>query len=134
MWTCPKCERLFKTTNQSHMCVKKDIGELFVGKSDELVLAFDAIYQAVMDWNPNVASASIHAAVFTSKKAWLIIKPMKSELDVKFYHDQLISSDLVKKTSKMGKKHAHHIRINNEFQVTRECIDLLKIGYDFSLQ
>ena len=54
MWTCPKCDRKFKTTNQSHMCTTKDIGELFLDGSDELVLAFDRIMTEVMQWEPNL--------------------------------------------------------------------------------
>ena len=134
MWTCPKCNRNFKNTNQFHMCVEKDIGELFLDKPDELVLAYDAILQATESWTPNTQGASVHAIIFTSKKAWLIVKPMKSELDVKFYYSEPIASDLVKKTSKMGKKYGHHMRISEAWQVTSEMIELLRIGYKFSLK
>lgn len=134
MWTCPECNRNFKTTNQFHMCVKKDIGELFLDKPDDLVLAYDAILQATESWTPNTYGASVHSIIFTSKKAWMIIKPMKKELDVKFYYHEPIESDLIKKRSRMGKKYGHHIRISDEWQVNPPMIDLLKMGYDFSLQ
>ncbi|GAB5527316.1 MAG: hypothetical protein Roseis2KO_51880 [Roseivirga sp.] len=115
------------------MCVKKDIGELFLDKPDDLVLAFDTLCQRVMAWQPNTVGASVHSIVFTSKKAWLIVKPMKKDLDVKFYCDQPVDSVLIRRSSKMGKKHAHHVRLHNEFQITKELLDLLRIGYDFSL-
>lgn len=85
------------------MCVKKDIGELFLGKPDDLVLAYDAILQATETWTPNTQGASVHSIIFTSQKAWLIVKPMKKELDVKFYYGTTIESNLIKKVSKMGK-------------------------------
>ncbi len=116
------------------MCVKKDIGELFQDKPDELVLAYDAILQATENWSPNTQGASVHSIIFTSAKAWLIVKPMKKELDVKFYYGEPISSDLIKKVSKMGKKYGHHLRIANEWEVSQPVIDLLKLGYDFSIQ
>lgn len=133
MWTCPKCNRQFKIRNQSHTCVKKDIGELFLDKPDELVLAYDTLYQMVIPWLPNSVGATTKAIVFTSKKAWLIVKPMKQELDLKFYYHEPIQSDLIKRRGMMGRKHAHHIRVNHEDQVNGELLQLLKIGHDFSL-
>ena len=134
MWTCPECNRNFKTTNQFHMCVKKDIGELFIDKPDDLVLTYDAILQATESWSPNTQGASVHSIIFTSQKAWLIIKPMKKELDVKFYYHERIESDLVKKISKMGKKYGHHLRLSNEWEVSQPVIELLRMGFDFSLK
>jgi addiction module HigA family antidote len=61
MWTCPRCERRFKSPNQSHTCSDTTIGELFLDRSDELVLAFDRILQAVMQWQPNSVGAARHA-------------------------------------------------------------------------
>ena len=100
MWTCPVCNRKFKTTNQSHMCTTKDIGELFLDKPDELVLAFDRIMSEVMQWEPNYMGPSTKAVVFTNKKAWLIIRPMRKELDVKFYYHEELESRWVKRHSK----------------------------------
>jgi len=116
------------------MCVKKDIGELFIDKPDDLVLTYDAILQATESWSPNTQGASVHSIIFTSQKAWLIIKPMKKELDVKFYYHERIESDLVKKISKMGKKYGHHLRLSNEWEVSQPVIELLRMGFDFSLK
>ncbi|MEM1136166.1 MAG: DUF5655 domain-containing protein [Bacteroidota bacterium] len=133
MWTCPKCKRKFKSNNQYHICTTKDIGELFLDKSDELVLAFDRVMTEVMVWKPNDLGASIHSVVFTNKKAWLIIKPMKSVLDVKFYYKEIIESDLIAKRTKYPNKFAHHIRVASEEEVTPEIIKLLRMGYEYAL-
>ncbi|MEL7145989.1 MAG: DUF5655 domain-containing protein [Bacteroidota bacterium] len=134
MWTCPKCERKFKSTNQYHICTTKDIGELFIGKPDHLVLAFDRIMTIVMAWEPNYMGPSTHTIIFTNKKAWLIVKPMKKELDVKFYCAHKIDSDFVKKHVPYANKIAHHIRIKEEYEVDAEVVDLLKQGYDYAMQ
>ncbi|HAA14806.1 MAG TPA: hypothetical protein DCE41_25200 [Cytophagales bacterium] len=133
MWTCEKCNRVFQTTNQSHICVVKDVGELFVGKPDSLVLAWDALTQRVMEWQPNVYSASTKSIVYTSKKAWLIIKPMKAQLDVKFYHEEKLVSDRIKRHQNYRNKWAHHLRIHDELQVDREVLSLLRQAYDYSV-
>jgi len=133
MWTCPKCNRVFKARNQSHTCVNKDIGELFINRPDELVLAYDTLYNSVIDWKPNSVGATSKAIVFTSSKAWLIIRVMTDKLDLKFYYQEPIQSEMIEKRGMMGKKHAHHVRIANEEQVNSEMLELLKMGYKFSL-
>jgi hypothetical protein len=49
MWRCEKCNRKFKSKNQWHSCTDIDMGELFLGKSDELVLAFDKLTSMVSE-------------------------------------------------------------------------------------
>lgn len=133
MWTCPTCNRKFKSNNQSHMCTTKDVGELFLDKSDELVLAFDRIMTTVMQWEPNYMGASIHSVVFTNRKAWLIIKPMKKELDVKFYCADKVDSNRIKKYVQYPNKVAHHIRVKEDFEVDGAFIELLRHGYDYAM-
>jgi len=134
MWTCPKCERVFKTANQSHSCVPQDLGILFLDKPDHLVLAFDGIMSAVLQWEPNAMGASKNAIVFTNKKAWLIVRPMSKELDLKIYYDEIIPSPLVKKTTEYRGKHAHHIRIKEEIEITPQLLALLRKGFEFALR
>lgn len=134
MWTCPNCDRNFKTANQSHSCTDIDIGELFLGKPDDLVIAFDEILQLTANWEPNSVGTATRSTVFTSKKAWLVIKPMKSELDVKFYNDQPLESDVLKKVTEYNGKYAHHIRIKMPHQVTDEVMRLLREGFKYSLK
>ncbi len=134
MWTCERCQRNFKSTNQSHTCTTIDIGELFVGKPDDLVLAFDDILMGVAHWEPNSIGAARHSIVFTNHKAWLIVKPMKTELDVKFYHDTPIESDRFKRIKEYNNKYAHHIRIKHPNEINEAFFELLKLGYDYALQ
>lgn len=133
MWTCPTCERNFKSANQWHSCTQKDIGELFLDKPDELVLAFDTLVQQTASWGPMSIGAAKYSIVFASPKAWLIVKPMRRELDVKFYAEEVIPSERIRKTTAYGNKYAHHIRLRSEEEVDDEVLDLLKSGYRFSL-
>ncbi len=134
MWTCPSCERLFKTQNQSHSCVEQDLGILFENRSDNLVIAFDSLMTSVLNWEPNSIGASKNTIVFTNKKAWLIVRPMTKELDVKFYYDESLDGDVFKKITFYGGKYAHHIRIKDELEITSEVLDFLKIGFDFAMR
>ncbi|MEM9848840.1 MAG: DUF5655 domain-containing protein [Bacteroidota bacterium] len=134
MWTCPKCERQFKTANQSHTCSATTLDDLFAKSSDELILTFDRILSAVINWTPCSVGAAKKAVVFTSKKAWLILRPMTKELDLKFYYDEVLESECLHKTAAWGNKYAHHIRLRQEEDITEEVLRLLKKGHTFSLR
>ncbi|MEM8908030.1 MAG: DUF5655 domain-containing protein [Bacteroidota bacterium] len=116
------------------MCSTIEIGTLFEDKPDELVLAYDGIVQGVSNWQPNSIGASIHTVVMTSQKAWLIIRPMKKELDVKFYYDEILESERLKRVSKFGKKYAHHLRIKDPEELDEEIFELLRMGHEYSLR
>ncbi|MGD1843801.1 MAG: DUF5655 domain-containing protein [Salibacteraceae bacterium] len=133
MWTCPACERQFKTNNQSHTCTTKTLDDLFHDKPDHLVLAFDRVLNAVVHWEPNSVGVARHSVVFTNRKAWLIVKPMKKELDLKFYHHQPLEGDALRKVSFSMGKYVHHIRINDEHQVGPEVLELLRQGYQYAM-
>lgn len=133
MWRCPKCKRRFKSTNQSHSCTDIDMGELFIGKPDELVLAFDKLLQSVSKWEPNEVATATKSIVFTSNKAWLIVKPMKHVLDVKFYHEDELVSERFFKRSRWGKKYAYHFRFQHEDEIDDEVMEYLKLGFNYAL-
>lgn len=112
----------------------KDVGELFLDKPDALVLAYDDIITGIDSWKPVHIGAATHTVIVTSKQAWLIIKPMKSVLDVKFYTDYPIDSDRIKKIDEYGTKFGHHIRIKDPIEVDHDLFRLLKEGYDYSMK
>lgn len=130
MWTCPNCQRNFKSNNQSHMCTNKTLDDLLEGKSEQLILAFDALLIGIIDWEPCSVGASVNSIVFTKEKAWLIVRPMSKQLDIKFYSPEKIEHRLIKKTTHYGNKFAHHIRISDDLEVTNELLALLRKGYN----
>ncbi len=134
MWTCPNCERQFKTTNQSHTCGNVSIDDLFEGRPDDLVLAFDRLLALVVDWEPISIGTAKHTIVLTNRKAWLIVKPMRKELDIKFYYQEALESDLLHRVVSTYQKYAHHIRIRTAEEITEEMLGLLRKGYDYALQ
>ena len=134
MWTCPACQRQFKTANQSHSCVSTTIDDLFVDRPDHLVLAFDTLMTLVLHWEPVSFGASANTIVFTNSKAFLIVRPMTKVLDIKFYYDEPLSSEKLHKVSAFYGKYAHHIRIADEAEITDEVIELIRKGFEFGLK
>lgn len=134
MWTCPKCERRFKNDNQSHYCTNKSIDELFEGKPEDLILAFDKILIHVYEFGEVSIGASVNTVIFTNRKAFLILRPMSKVLDLKFYYDEALKSGKIHKVGAYGKKYYHHIRVKDEYEVDDEVIQLLKKGYNQGLK
>ena len=120
--------------HQSHSCTQLDAGELFLDKSDELVQAYDALVQATKNWHPNSTGTAKHTIVFTSTKAWLIVKPMKKGLDVKFYYDSPIESNRFSKITSFYGKFVHHILLSSADEVDTEFIRLIRKGYDYTIE
>jgi hypothetical protein len=133
MWTCPKCNRNFKTTNQSHSCNQRTLEDIFENRPDHLLLAFDTIMQTVMEWKPNSLGIAVHSAVFTNKKAWLIVKPLKKVLDVKFYYNSPIESDSFHKIQEYNGKFSHHYRIAHEEQLDQSFFEQLRRGFEYGM-
>ncbi|HTH82168.1 MAG TPA: DUF5655 domain-containing protein, partial [Mucilaginibacter sp.] len=84
-WVCPKCERELKNETQTHYCAKVNLDSLFEGKSAELILTFDKLLLLIADWDDVAISTTPNCVVFVHRQTFLVIKPMKSALDIKFY-------------------------------------------------
>ena len=130
MWTCPKCERALKNPNQWLYCEKINIETLFEGKNPELVYIFDYLLSEIIDWANIAVSATPNCIVFLHRQTFLIFRPMKKELDIKFYSDYFNDvSPILKSTAVFG-KYQNHIRLSNLEDVTPQVIELLRKSYE----
>jgi hypothetical protein len=129
MWTCPKCERDLKNPNQWHNCVKVGIDSLFKGKSEELILVFDQLLSVIVDWDDVAVSATQNCIVFVHNQTFLIIKPMKKELDLKFYSAKMLEEEAIKKSTPYSNRYENHIRIGSVADITPQLFGLLKQSY-----
>ncbi|OAV46280.1 DUF5655 domain-containing protein [Lewinella sp. 4G2] len=136
IWTCPKCQREFFRQNQTHYCSDRTIEDIFEGKAADVVLAFDALLLAVAEWEPQVIGAGKNAIIFNNGKAWMVVRALKTELDVSFFYNEILKSSAIKtaRLDNMGKnKYVHTLRLRDESDVTPEVVDLLRKGFDFIL-
>jgi Domain of unknown function (DUF5655) len=129
-WKCPKCERTLKNAHQWHCCLNQDIDNLFIGKPNELMLAFDKILSNVFDFENVEISATKNCIVFFKTQTFLVIKPMKKELNIKFYLSKPINNFPVIKVALYGKQHEHHIRISTIEEVNSQLFSFLKQSHD----
>ena len=132
MWQCPKCERSFKSTNQSHWCLKVDIDDLFEGKPEDLLLTFDKLLVAVADWEPCQVAATRKAIVFSKYKAWMVIHPKTKWLDITFMLPYSRKDDWLHKIQLYGKVHRHIVRVSHENHITEALLKALKESHELS--
>jgi hypothetical protein len=130
MWICPKCERELKKENQWHNCVKVSIDSLFEGKASDLISVFDKILSEVVDWENVLVSTTQHCIVFVHRQTFLIIKPMKKELDLKFYSDKELTERYVLKSTAHGSRFENHIRIKTPDDLGPHLYTYLRKSYD----
>jgi hypothetical protein len=129
MWTCPKCERDLKNPNQWHNCVKVSIDSLFEGKAEELILVFDKLLSEIIDWENVAVSATQNCIVFVHHQTFLIIRPMKKQLDLKFYSEtEQVEFPIIKSIFYSG-KYENHIRVSALSELNQTIYNLIKQSY-----
>ena len=124
-WICPKCERELKSLNQIHYCAKISIDSLFEGKDKELVLVFDKILAEVAGWDTVLVSTTPHCIVFVRRYTFLVIRPMKKYLDVKFYSETMLHGNLIFKSTGNEGKFENHIRVTASDELTPQLFGYL---------
>ena len=129
MWTCPKCERELKNPNQWHNCVKVTIDSLFEGKAKELVFVFDKLLSEIVDWENVAVSATQNCIVFVHNQTFLIIRPMKKELDLKFYSAKQQEEEPIFKSIFYSGRFQNHIRVSKLEDLTQTVLRYIKQSY-----
>jgi hypothetical protein len=129
MHTCPKCERDLKNPNQWHNCVKVSIDSLFESKAAELVLVFDKLLSEIIDWENVAVSATQNCIVFVHNQTFLIIRPMKKQLDLKFYSATQQEDELILKSVFYSGKYENHIRLSSISDLKTNVYTYIKQSY-----
>ncbi|MGL2993894.1 DUF5655 domain-containing protein [Flavobacterium sp. TSSA_36] len=130
MWTCPKCERTIKNLNQWHNCVKVDMDSLFENKAPILISIFDKLLFEIADWQNVNISTTKNCIVFVKNQTFLIIRPMKKELDIKFYLPNFSDEFPIHKCVEYSGKFETHIRVSELEQISPQVFKLIKTSYN----
>ena len=85
---------------------------LFEGRSEEMILVFDKILAEVEDWDKVLVSTTPNCVVLYRRTAFLVIRPMKKWLDIKFYSKVAHTDRPVLKSVLAGNKFENHIRLS----------------------
>lgn len=129
-WTCPKCERELPWADFRHYCKRVSLDTLFEGRSEELVLVFDKILAEVSDWPQVLISTTPNCIVFYRRTGFLVIRPMKKWLDIKFYSKVAHKDKPIIKSAPAGKKFENHIRLAALDELKPWVVAYLRESYD----
>ncbi len=129
---CPKCSRPLRSVKQYHYCAQTDIPTLFEEKNPNLYPLYLKLEAAVKDWPGAVFSASKTCIVFAVARTFLVVKPMKTALDIKFVLPEAREGFPIYKTSMYGKRHEHHVRLYDEEDLEQEIVDLIYISWELA--
>ena len=113
-----------------HNCIKQDIDTLFVNKSKDLVFVYDKLLSNIIDWNNVNVSATKNCIVFLNSQAFLIVRPMKKELDLKFHLDKPNDEFPIYKNAEYSGRHEYHIRISTLDDIDNQIIRYIKSSYN----
>lgn len=131
-YQCAQCHRPLSRPNASHYCAEVDMDELFEGKSPELVLIFDRLLEQLIQWNGVRVSASRRCIVFLHKRTFLLLRPMKNQLDVRIFLPEHSLDHPILKCREEGKRYNAQIRLKHLDDLTAEVFKLLKRSYQFN--
>jgi hypothetical protein len=105
------------------------IDSLFEGKDDELILIFDKLLSEIVDWENVAVSATQNCIVFVHNQTFLIIRPMKKQLDLKFYSESERDEFPVVKSIFYSSKFENHIRVSKLSELNVTIYNLIRQSY-----
>uniref|UniRef100_UPI00404ACBF3 DUF5655 domain-containing protein n=1 Tax=Flavobacterium sp. TaxID=239 RepID=UPI00404ACBF3 len=115
--------------NSYHYCKEVAIDELFLKKSDEVVLVFDRLLEFLSEYENVEISATKNCVVFVRNKTFVVAKPMTKCLEIKFYSNDPIDDEDLYKCHLWSSKYESIIRIENETQLKSKHFKYFKNSY-----
>lgn len=110
MWTCPKCKRPFRNTNQHHTCQLVSIDAIFENRSPILRAIFDQLVMLADSLGDyRIEPIPYDVIRFKTKSTFLSIKRKKGHLEVSFFLDHLEDVPPVSKFLQTSAKRVVHV-------------------------
>lgn len=129
---CPSCKRVLRAVNAYHYCKEVAIDDLFIKKSDEIILAFDRLLEQMATLKDVEISATKNCVVFVRNKTFVVAKPMTKFLEIKFYASEAIEDEDLYKCHLWNSKYEGIIRVKNESELKAKHFQYLKNSYSIS--
>lgn len=126
---CPNCKRSIPNLKSYHYCKEVAIDELFLKKSDEVVLVFDRLLEHLSAYGNIEISATKNCIVFVRNKTFVVAKPMTKCLEIKFYSNVPIDDEELYKCHLWSSKYESIIRIENESQLRPRHFQYFRNSY-----
>ena len=132
MWTCPKCNRKFKSPNQSHSCGTFIINTVFEKYPIEIYNLFEMIYAELKTFGNMQVRPVKNGVMFSVHSTFLALKPHSKYLAIEFYCKKKYDEFPIEKcvqVSKIG--FAHIMRVQEVSEIDTQLFEWLKESYLF---
>ena len=126
---CPKCNRTLSNSKSYHYCKEVAIDDLFVNKSDEIVLIFDRLLEQLSSLKNIAISATKNCIVFVHHKTFVVAKPMSKCLEIKFYAIEIIDDEDLYKCQLWNSKYECILRLHTENDIKPKYNQYFKNSY-----
>jgi len=132
-WTCGICQRSFKSTNQTHYCGDKTVGDFLIGKTDYAVELFDHFVNRYSEIGPIKLYATKSMIVLANEKRFAyIINIGKSFMDVVFpFKEPFEDNFCFKKIALVpgSDDYNHHLRLMLPEDINEEVFGYMNKAY-----
>jgi hypothetical protein len=105
------------------------LDSLFEGKSEELMLAFDKLLSLVADWDDVAISTTPNCVVFVHRQTFLVVRPMKAALDVKFYSELPPTDLLLYKSFVYSGRYVNQVRVSKVEDISPGLLRYIRESY-----
>lgn len=132
MWTCPKCNRIFRNTNQQHTCQLVTVETIFANRPPFL----QTIYQRILEIIDTFGYYRIEPIPFDvirlkTKSTFVSIKRKKDHLEISFYLDHLEDVPPIAKYLQMSKNRVVHVvPVDGVEDIDTQLIDWIRSSYE----
>jgi len=135
MWTCSKCKRSFRNTNQSHSCVPDSKKDLFADRPAFLKKLYDKIIVEVKLLGAcREETVSPGVIYFKTKSTFLAIKVKKTYLEVEFFLDHHEDHPSIASWLQTSKhRFVHVVKLDCKTDITRQLMEWIKDSYHLIL-
>lgn len=132
MWTCPKCTRTFRNTNQMHTCNLVDKELFFLQRPPHFRDLYETIKKETLKFGEfREEAVNPDVIFFKTKSTFLAIKIKKKWIDIEFFLDHLEDVPPIKKYLQTSKhRFAHLLSIDSEEDIDLQLLDWIKASYD----
>ncbi|MBL7159499.1 hypothetical protein ISS85_03415 [Candidatus Microgenomates bacterium] len=131
LWTCPKCQRKFAKTNQSHSCNAYPLKKHFEGKEQIVKQLYSEIIKKVKKEIGPFRFDSVSCCIRLVKNfAFAAVIPMKDKIRVGFTLKYLLKNSRVFKHAQISaNRHNYRVEIKSKKEIDEELMNWLKQAY-----
>ena len=133
MWTCSKCGRRFKNTDQRHRCERTTVKAQLKNRPPVIIQIHNRIIQAVKKIGPFSVSP-INDYIMLKKEATFVrIRPRKKYLDIFFFLPEKSDEFPIFQSAQTSRHRFIHIaRFEKPSDITRSVIGWIQQSYNLT--